>query len=209
MKEKRDKSPERKCILSGDVMDKDLMIRFVLSPENLLTPDLAAKLPGRGVWIKTDRSLIEEAIDKKTILKAVARSLKTQVTPQMLPEALLVLLENLLKKRVLDRLGIEQRAGHVVTGFDKIKAALGKKSKPVYLFQANDAGEDGRKKIKFSVQGYTDTPVAECDIFTRDDLSSALGRDNAVHVLLLKGAALGKLEADLSRLNGIAGLVEE
>ena len=56
-----------------------------------VTPDVAEKLPGRGVWIKADRLVLEDAVKKK----AFARAFKTSVTvPEGLPdtvEALLVL----------------------------------------------------------------------------------------------------------------------
>lgn len=202
---KKDKSPERTCILSGEVLDKSQMIRFVLSPDDQLTPDLASKLPGRGLYVQADRLLIEQAIEKKKLVKAVARSLKQSVKPDMLPDDLLGLLTKLLRRKVLDRLGLEQRAGHIVTGFDKIKAALGKKARPAMVFHADDAGSDGQKKIAFCVNGFAEVEVPEQKMFTREELSLALGKDNVVHVLLLKGAALDKLEADIGRLNGIRG----
>ena len=41
------------------------MYRFVVDPENQVLPDLAAKLPGRGLWIKADRFSLQSAIEKK------------------------------------------------------------------------------------------------------------------------------------------------
>lgn len=201
-------SPERKCILSGEVSDKSQLIRFVMAPDGMLTPDLAEKLPGRGLWMKADRLLIEQAVSNKQMQKSVARAIKGPFQLGQLPggdepSAFADLLETLLRRRVLDRLGIEQRASHIVTGFDKIQAALGKKARPAVLFHADDAGKDGRQKTSFSVQRHADKQVPEYTFFTRDELSQALGKDNAVHVLLLKGAAIDKLQADLGRLNGI------
>lgn len=188
------------------------MIRFMMSPDGMLTPDLASKLPGRGFYIEADAALLSDAIERKQLVKAIARALKTTVRPDMLPDDLLGLLQRLLRRKVLDRLGIEQRAGHVRTGFDKIKAALGKgdqrgkKASPAMLFHANDAGEDGVKKTNASVTAYAGKPAREVTIFTRDELSLALGKDNAVHVLLLKSAAVDKLQTDLDRLLGICGV---
>lgn len=197
------KSPERQCILSGEVLNKDQLIRFVLSPDGVLTPDIVGKLPGRGIYVKADGPLINEAIRSKKIVKAVARSLKISVTADMLPSDLIKGLVTLLRRRVLDRLGLEQKASRCITGFDKIKAALSKKAHPVMMFHAEDAGQDGRRKITNSVKAYTEKLVPEVTVFSRDELSAALGKDNVVHVLLLKGAALDKLETDLSRLSGL------
>ena len=40
----------RKCIATGEVRPKDELIRFVIAPDGTVTPDIAGKLPGRGLW---------------------------------------------------------------------------------------------------------------------------------------------------------------
>jgi uncharacterized protein len=37
------------CIVTREEAGEDQLIRFALSPEGIVTPDLQAKLPGRGV----------------------------------------------------------------------------------------------------------------------------------------------------------------
>ena len=51
------------------------MIRFVLSPDSQVTPDLAARLPGRGAWVTASREAIELAVKKG----AFSRAFKAQV----------------------------------------------------------------------------------------------------------------------------------
>ena len=41
----------RRCIVSGKTFPKRELIRFCVSPDRELVPDLANKLPGRGIWI--------------------------------------------------------------------------------------------------------------------------------------------------------------
>ena len=52
------KESERKCIATGQVLAKSKLIRFVLGPDSVIYPDPENKLPGRGIWVKTDRSAI-------------------------------------------------------------------------------------------------------------------------------------------------------
>ena len=52
------------------------MYRFVVDPENQVLPDLAAKLPGRGLWIKADRFSLQSAIEKKLFDKITRQNLK-------------------------------------------------------------------------------------------------------------------------------------
>ncbi|HEX8569324.1 MAG TPA: DUF448 domain-containing protein, partial [Caulobacteraceae bacterium] len=44
-------SRERRDIVSGEVMAEERLIRFVAGPGGEVVPDLARKLPGRGVWV--------------------------------------------------------------------------------------------------------------------------------------------------------------
>ena len=47
------------------------MIRFVADPNNEILPDIAEKLPGRGIWIKANKNALTKAISKKLFLKAI------------------------------------------------------------------------------------------------------------------------------------------
>lgn len=194
--------PERRCILSFETLPTDMLVRLVVDPDGKLVPDVAAKLPGRGIWIKADGPLVRAEVTSGRLLKAASRSLKMSLIKDAVPSELVEMITSLLTKRCLDRLGLEQRAGNLVTGFDKIKAALAKKgsSDPALVFAANDGAEDGRRKIR-SIVGAL---VPEVDLFDRDQLSMALGRDNAVHVLLMKSGGTDKLKADVGRLVGLS-----
>jgi len=51
------------------VLAKSELVRFVLGPNNMIYPDLENKLPGRGMWVKAERSAILKQ-KKVTILRA-------------------------------------------------------------------------------------------------------------------------------------------
>jgi len=65
----------RLCAATRAARSPDDLIRFVAGPDGTLVPDLARKLPGRGVWVTADRASLQQAI--KT--KAFARSLKVDL----------------------------------------------------------------------------------------------------------------------------------
>ena len=72
--DKRGHKPrERRCLASGETRDPLDMVRFVLSPDGVVTPDIARKLPGRGVWVSADRKSLEKTI----ALKSFSRGFKT------------------------------------------------------------------------------------------------------------------------------------
>ena len=56
--------PVRQCAVTRERLTQDEMVRFALSPEGVVTPDISAKLPGRGVWVKAERAAVETAVKK-------------------------------------------------------------------------------------------------------------------------------------------------
>ena len=63
-------SRERRDLVSGDVMPDSRLIRFVASPDGVVVPDVAAKLPGRGLWVAASKAAIATAVEKKLFSRA-------------------------------------------------------------------------------------------------------------------------------------------
>ncbi len=166
--------PERSCIITREVLPKEALIRFVVGPGHKLVPDLAGKLPGRGIYVSCSKLLVAEAIAKRAFGKAA----KTQV---QVPENLLALLEEQMARRVADSLSLARKAGQVITGFEKVETECGKGTVEA-LIHAEDAGEDGIKKLSF----YTGPTFRN---LPRALLSEVLGRENAVHAAVTHGPA--------------------
>jgi predicted RNA-binding protein YlxR (DUF448 family) len=66
----------RKDIVSGEVMEEARLIRFVLSPDGAVTPDLGRKLPGRGMWVEAKREAVDMAVKRGLF----SRAAKAKVT---------------------------------------------------------------------------------------------------------------------------------
>src|SRR5690606_33859252 len=49
---------DRQDLVSRQVLDESRLIRFVPAPDGSVAPDLARKLPGRGLWVAADRASI-------------------------------------------------------------------------------------------------------------------------------------------------------
>ena len=103
--------PERRCIATGEVQPKRGLIRFVVSPDSVITPDILGKLPGRGIWVASERDALDAAVAKKLF----ARSAKQQV---QVPQTLVADVEMLLLKRVTDGISLARIAGRAVAGYD-------------------------------------------------------------------------------------------
>ena len=187
------RAPERKCIVSGRVADRSRMIRFVVGPGDEIVPDIGAGLPGRGIWIGAERSLVEKAVAKGLFAKA-ARS-KVAV-----PADLGDTVSALIARRALETLGLARRAGMVTLGFEKVAQALAR-DRVAVLVMAADAGADGVRKLT----GPKAAPAAvRC--FDRTELSLALGRGNVVHAALAPGGLTERFMTEARRLAGFRSM---
>ncbi len=57
---KKKSKPLRRCLVTGEVLPKESLIRLVRSPAGLLLIDPSGKMNGRGAYIKKDPALIEK-----------------------------------------------------------------------------------------------------------------------------------------------------
>lgn len=184
--------PKRRCIVSGESGDTFGLIRFVLSPDGEVVPDLAERLPGRGAWLTADRAVLEKALRRNPFSRAFRQ--ETRLRPD-----LIALLEQLLRRRGLDLLGLAARAGQVVAGFDKVAEAA-RAGRIGVMVLAADAGPSAREKAVRMAAG---RPLI--DVFDRDELGLALGRVNVVHAAVSPGRLAGDLRREVARLLGVAG----
>jgi uncharacterized protein len=186
-------SPERLCAVTRARLPRGAMIRFVLSPDGVVTPDISERLPGRGVWVTAERRLVDTASTKG----AFARGFKSQVA---LPESLSDLTERLLVKRCVDLLGLARKAGQAIQGHDQVRDAL-RGAAPAVLLEASDGAEDGRKKVYFLAKAiYSDVKVAGA--LSAQELGMAFGRDRVIHGLVRRGAIAENWEIAYRRLTG-------
>ena len=155
--------PLRRCVVTRERQAKERMIRFVLSPERVIVPDLTARLPGRGMWLSARADVLETARAQGSLARGfakyaakavaegaaqdaakpgakVARGLVT-LTPD-LPD----LIEAMLLRRVVELLGLARRAGQAVCGFQKAREWL-TNGRAGLVVQASDGSVDERARF--------------------------------------------------------------
>ena len=186
---------ERRDLVSHEVMDESRLIRFVAGPDGQVVPDLGRKLPGRGLWVEASRASIETAVKKNGFTRAA----KTKLTA---PADLADVVERLLVRRCLDQLGLARREGVLISGFEKSAANI-RSGKAAWVVEAADGSADGRGKILALARHQT---AKVCGAFTVDDVSLALGLENAIHAVLLHGGRADRWTIEVERLAGFRPL---
>jgi uncharacterized protein len=185
----------RLCAVSRAQKPPEELIRFVLAPDDSIVPDLARRLPGRGVWVSASRDAVAQAVRQKVF----AKSLKQQVTvAQALPD----LVERLLAKRLAETTSLANKAGLLVTGFAKVEALL-EQNRADVLLHARDAAVDGAAKLdrKFkALVGADRAQAATVTELTSAELGLAIGRANVIHAAASAGGASQRILQEAERL---------
>lgn len=201
------RDPERRCIATMERRPQGEMIRFVLSPDGVVTPDLAARLPGRGAWVTATREALELAQKKGAFARAFKAQVKT--APDLAAQT-----EKLLAHRIIDQLGLVKRAGDLILGFEQVREAV-REAAPACLIEASDGSEDQRQKVLALVKGLygpdmseTGKPSGNRDLppvvgcFGGEELGMALGRERVIHACLKQGRIAHAWMGELARLSG-------
>src|SRR5271156_5352710 len=176
------------------------MLRFALSPDGSVVPDIRRKLPGRGVWTQLSFDTVRRAAAKQ----AFSRAFRAKVeAPPTLAETVGALLE----RDALQSLSIANKAGLLVAGAFKVDSAI-EAGGVVALIQASDGAADGAAKRAHALRvklGSEANAIVRIDLFKSGQLDLALGRANVIHAALKQGAASSAFLTRADRLRRYRG----
>lgn len=192
-REKQHGDPERRCIATGEVQPKRGLIRFAVSPDAVIVPDILEKLPGRGIWVAAERDALELAVKKGLFSRGAKQAVSV-------PETLVADVEALLARRVIDGISMARKAGIAVAGYEKVKDWLGREEARI-LFQASDGSERGKSKLH--------PPGGRGSFFevlTASELGLSFGRERVIHAALGFGGLTERIREDAIRLSGVREL---
>lgn len=184
---------------TGESLPESLLVRFVRGPDGALVPDVAAKLPGRGVWVRADRASVDLAVKKN----GFARGLKGAIKP---PSDLADQTQALLERRCLEFLGLAKRAGALALGVAQAEGAI-RKRQPYGLIEASDGADDGRLKLQRLIFGLWGMEVPMTGAFTSTEMGLALGRDHVVHAVVLTESMAHRWSIEIARLAGFRAII--
>tara|TARA_B100001142_G_scaffold49672_1_gene46919 strand:- start:1668 stop:2261 length:594 start_codon:yes stop_codon:yes gene_type:complete len=179
---------ERTCLVCQVSGPKENLIRFVVSPDKIVVPDIMDKLPGRGYYVTSHRKYIEQAMKDNVFSQRVGRMVKY-------PSNLIDEIERQLAKRLVDLISISRKAGKAVTGFEKVKGWLAD-GRAIVLLQASDGSERGKGKLRTPEGGR----FFGC--LTAKELGLAFGRGHAIHSAIASGGLSERVVSEAARLSG-------
>ncbi|WP_246091468.1 RNA-binding protein [Swingsia samuiensis] len=184
------RNSERRCMVTREKKPPEHLIRFVVGPNSQIVPDLAAKLPGRGMWLSASR----DVLDSPRAQQSFSREAKEKVS---VPDCLADLVEKGLVQRMLDCISLARRAGQVVCGFQKSREWI-TSGKGGVVIRSEHASLDEFARLMSGRRSLSVVTVPE------RILVSAFSRDRAVYAVMAQGALAHRLIAEYERFSGVA-----
>ena len=176
----------RMCIVTRESGSPDELIRFVAAPDGTVIADLKRQLPGRGCWVKIDRSLVDKAVAKKLFARALKADVKAAAD-------LGATVETLLAQQLMQMMNMARKAGQFVTGSAKVDAAV-RSGAAIAVFHATNAAEDGVRKIDQARRAWhlgmeTEEEIPSYRLFSESEMEGLMGQNAFIHAAVLAGQA--------------------
>ena len=184
----------RRCLVSQECLPRERMVRFVVGPDNGIVPDIAGRLPGRGLWVQSRRDIVERAIASN----AFARAARRHVT---VPDILADQVEALLASRCTDLIGLARRSGKALSGFDTVRRAL-QRGWAALLVVASDGSLKERARLPLSRLGGSGMGERIVDVLNSTELGIVFGRSQVMYAALGPCRLEGQFRAEAERLAG-------
>ena len=182
----------RRCLVSRETLPRDRMVRFAVGPDGEVVPDVAGRLPGRGLWLQSRRDIVERA----AATDAFARAARRDVT---VPDALADQVERLLVARCIEFIGFARRAGSALAGFEAVRRALQRGGAALLLVAADGSA---RQRGRLPPARVRDRVV---DVLVSAELGGAFGREAVTYAALGPGRLEGRVWTEAARLAGFRG----
>ncbi|SNB45659.1 DUF448 domain-containing protein [Geobacter sp. DSM 9736] len=160
--------PQRSCLGCRVVRDKKDLLRFVLSPDRELVPDLQGKLPGRGAYTCRDTKCLGTAVERRQF----NRAFKGEVVCGT-PGEVIGRIRALLEKRIASYLALAKKAGQVTSGGDMVTDTLRKQRAGVVVLACDISPDIGEKLANAARRS-----GAECyRLLDKEHLGDLLGKE--------------------------------
>lgn len=191
--------PQRSCLGCREIRDRNSLIRYVLSPQGEVVPDLEARLPGRGAYTCVDSSCLETAI-KRSLFN---RSFRREVTV-LPPEVMVAQVASLMRSRILGYLGLANRAGKIISGSSLVCDALRGKNKPELILVAVDASVNIADKVILLASVHS---VRAERMLTKEDFGAILGKSSRSAIAVRHSGFVARLVSEIERYRNFLGEV--
>ncbi len=183
---------DKKSFSENADIDEDDFIKFSLSPDKKLVPDLYNNLPGKSIWAPANKALLKYIQERDDVKAHLGVS-------HIFCNNLVLLVEKILRKKILNSISLAQKAGCLAIGLDSIKTQLLEKKHSLILV-AKDA-----KSLKNYSFFSSNTISCFENLLHQKDLEDSTGKNNVKYVGILSKNFKKTIQVDLNKLKGFMG----
>jgi ribosomal protein L7Ae-like RNA K-turn-binding protein len=176
------------CALTGKSNNIKQMLLFK-EMNNILMCDVNAKLSEKGLWCNPNRYDIEKAIKQKVFDKLLNKKLK-------IPSFFIEGIENNLRLKVLNLIGLSKKAGLLEIGLDKVTKALNRDLIDIVLIAKED-----KKFNSFILKKIDENNILFNKNFSREEIGRAIGYKKVLCIALKVSKLSNALRLDIYKLN--------
>ena len=187
----------RTCLGCRTVLERDALVRYVLTPAREVTVDYRKRLPGRGAYTCLRTSCIVAAVQRRQF----ARAFK-QTDLQVDAQRLVTELAQQLRERILNLVGMARKSKQVVSGSSLVLSALAAPGAVSLVLLADDMSDTIAAKVAGSAQAHG---IPCCRMFDKGLLGQILGKEERSTVAIKAGSLAEAIRAELVRFEEIAG----
>lgn len=189
--------PRRTCLGCRAVKNRGDLLRFVLTPDGIPSPDLLAKLPGRGAYTCLDKACIAGAVAKNQFSRTFKREIKA-----VSAEVLINLVVSLMEERIASYLSLANKAGRVVSGSDMVMQVLRKSRKDRIILLSTDISGD----IRLKVISLAEKAGVECfSLFDKERVGALIGKGLRSVVAVEGHGFVSAIKREIDRYRNFVG----
>jgi predicted RNA-binding protein YlxR (DUF448 family) len=199
-RQKSQEKPQRSCLACRQTREKNLLLRFVLSPNGEVVPDIESRLPGRGAYTCVSDHCLRAALKQRQFGRAFKREVITLAPDEMSEQ-----ISGIMHGRILGYLGLANRAGKVISGGSMVSDAIRGGHKPGLILLAQDVSEGiGDKLVTLAAVNR----VACIQVLLKEDFGAILGKAPRSAVAIRAGGFVGQLMHEIERYRNFLGEVQ-
>lgn len=182
----------RTCLSCRKKTVKQELCRFVRAQDGEICFDEKGDLPNRGGWICANRLCLTKAFSKRLLFKG----------ERILPidqSALLLLIQNRLRRQALSRLGLMRKLGHIEFGKDAVSRILNQEKVHAVVF-AKDLSLKTKNEVIMKIKEAKTTISVMDSVFLMEEIGKSLGRKKTGVVALFGSRITGEILLQINKL---------
>lgn len=197
---KQQDMPQRSCLGCRQARDKDMLMRFVLSPGGEVVPDLEFRLPGRGAYTCVSSQCLQMALKQRQF----SRAFKCEVVVGS-PEEMTDQVSGIMHGRILGYVGLANRAGKVISGSSMVCDAIKSGHKPGLVLLAKDISPAIGEKVETLAAIHR---IPFFHVMTKDDFGAILGKAPRSAVAVKTSGFVAQMVHEIERYRNFLGEVQ-